>query len=249
MYAKRLKIASIIITHNRIDEAKAQMDIIRELWQPLFESVDIYHEFNGKKEWYPQKYRENVLTRHKKMEHFAGASHLLNQGFKHTLESGKRYDYIIATSADVWFFDPGKLKNIILTCRKKKIQLVASLWAGLVLGTEFLILTPELARKVFPLKFNLLVQKYKLIQWAHLSKIGLFETFFTLQAIKVLKNPNKIFLIPGRKTVWPTNRYFSPNFYASHHDKKQRKRDLLPKIHSFLGNKIENMPFLTKFIT
>lgn len=248
MYAKKSKIASIIITHNRIEEAKAQMDIIRELWQPLFQSVDIYHEFNGEKNWYPKKYKEDFLSRHKEMGHFFGANHLLNQGFKHVLESGKKYDYIIATSADVWFFDPKKLKNIILTCRKKKIQLVTSLWAGLILGTEFFILTPDLAKKVFPLRFSQFIQRHKLIQWAHLSKIGIFETIFTLQVIKVLKNPNKIYLIPGRKLVWPTNRFWSPNFYASHHDQNKRKKDISPKMRGVARIKFENMPSLNKFL-
>src|SRR3989338_1476900 len=97
MYAKKFKIASIIITYNRVDEAKAQMDIIRELWQPIFGTIDIYHEFNGEKDWYPEKYKEDHLRRHKPMSHFLGANHMLNQGFKHVLESGKKYDYIIAT--------------------------------------------------------------------------------------------------------------------------------------------------------
>lgn len=249
MYAKKLKIASVIITYNRIDEAKAQMDIIRELWQPMFKTIDIYHEFNGEKHWHPSKYKEDFLHYHKPMSHFIGANHMLNQGIKHVLESGKKYDYLIVTSADVWFYNPDKLKKVILASRKKGAQLTASLWIGLLLGTEFFIITPDLARRIFPLKFTPLTRRYKLIQWAHLSKIGILETIFTLQVIRVLKNPNKIYLIPGRRAVWPTNRFWSPDFYASHHDRNQRKKDILPGIRNVLGNKTENMPNLNKFLS
>lgn len=248
MQAKKIKIASIIITYNRLEEAKAQMDIIREFWQPLFANIDIYHEYNGKKAWYPRKYKEDFLHRHKRMDHFTGANYLLNQGVKHVLESGNKYDFIIASSADTWFYDPIKLKKIILNCLKKRYQLVTSMWGVMLFGTEFFIITPELAKKVFPLKLSRFVGKYKLLQWAH-TKLAIFESIFTLKVIKVLKYPNKIYLIPGRRAVLPINRFHSPNFYASHHDPAKRKQDISPKILRTLGDKVENMPYLNKFLS
>lgn len=229
-------------------EAKAQMDIIRELWEPLFEKIDIYHEFNGKRNWYPEKYKEDHLHRHKSMLHFIGANHMLNQGMKHVLSSGKNYDLIIATSADAWFYNPKKLKEIILTFQKRKYQLATSLWGVMGLGTEFFIITPDLAKKVFPVRFNTIIGRHRLLKWAH-TKIAILESIFTFKVMRVLKNPNKIYLIPGRRTVWPTNRFFSPNFYASHHDQNKRKKDILPKIRTSLGDKIGNMPSLYKFLS
>lgn len=247
MHARKIRLASIIITHNRVEEAKAQMDIIRELWQPMFESIDIYHEFNGKKIWYPKKYQEDNLHRHKPMSHFFGATHLLNQGMKHVLNSGKKYDFIIVTSADVWFYDPKKLKEVILMCRRQRFQLATSLWAGIVLSTEFFILSPELAKKVFPVSFTQIINKYRLLKWTY-TKISIFESIFTLKVMKVLKNPNKIYLIPGRRAIWLKNRFYSSNFYASHHDQRKRKQDISPNIYTILGNKIEDMPSLHKFL-
>lgn len=248
MYARNLKIASIIVTYNRVLEAKAQMDIVRELWQPMFGRVDIYHEFNGKKSWYPQKYKEDFLCRHKPMSHYVGANYLLNQGFKHVLESGVKYDFIIATSADTWFYDPKKLKDIILRCSRKRFQVATSLWFGVVLNTEFFIINPELAKKIFPLSFTHIINKYEPLKWAH-TKISIFESVFTLQVLKVLKNPRKIYLIPGRRAIWLKNRFYSPNFYASHHDRQQRKRDVSPRITNILGDRLGNMPVLNKFLS
>lgn len=245
----KIKIASIIITYNRVSEVKAQMDIIRELWQPMFKDIDIYHEFNGEKNWYPKKYKEDFLHRHRQMSHLVGANHMLNQGFKHVLQSGKKYDFIIATSADTWFYNPGRLKRIILTCIKNRFQLVTSLWLGMALATEFFIITPDLAKKVFPLKSIPFINKYKLLRWATNSKIFiLFENIFTFKVMRVLKNPNKIYLIPGRKVVLLNNRYWSSDFYASHHNREQRIADISPKIRNTLGDRIENMPSLSKFL-
>lgn len=224
------------------------MDIIRELWQPMFETVDIYHEFNGKKSWYSQKYKEDFLYRHKSMSHFTGANHMLNQGIKHVFESGKNYDFIIVTSADTWFFDPNKLKKIILTCRMKKLQLATSLWGMIALGTEFFIITPSLAKKVFPLRYTRFISKYRILKWTS-TKIAVFESLFTIQVMRALKNPNKIYLIPGRRAVLPQNRFYSSNFYASHHDRYQRRLDLSPKILHILGRRLENMPSLHKFLS
>lgn len=247
MFAKNLNIASVIVTYNRVEEAKAQMDIIKELWQPMFASVDIYHEFNGKKSWYPKKYKEDNLYQHKSMNHLAGASHMLNQGIKHVLEADKKYDFIIVTSADAWFFDPKKLKQIILNCKNKKYHLATSLWGFTSLGTEFFVITPDLAKKVFPLRFAKIINKYKLLKLTR-TKLAIFEGIFTLKVMRVLKNPKRIYLIPGRRTVWPKNRFYSANFYASHHDRNKRKKDISPKIYNILGNKIENMPSLNKFL-
>lgn len=246
MYAKKIKIASLIITHNRVNEAKAQMDIIRELWEPMFASVDIYHEFNGKVSWYPKKYKEDFLHRHKKMSHFVGANYLLNKGFKHVLASGKKYDLIIATSSDTWFYDSKKLKEIVLKILRNKFAVAASLWGGIVFSTEFFILTPELSKKVFPMKFNF-IHRSRPLKWTY-NKLSFFESLFTFKVMQVLKNPNKIYLIPGRRTIWLKNRFWSPNFYASHHDPMQRKKDISPKIRKSLGEKLNNMPSLNRFL-
>ena len=243
----KYKIASIIITYDRIDEAKAQMDIIRQLWQPMFESIDIYHEFNGRKDWYPEKYQEDFLHHHRSMPHFSGANYMLNQGIKHILNSNKKYDFIIVSSADTWFYDPKRLREIIDTMSKKRFHLATSLWGFATFGTEFFIIKPELARKVFPLKFAQFINKYKPLGWA--SKIALFEIIFTINVMRVLKNPNKIYLIPGRRTVWPKNRYCSANFYTSQHDQNKRRKDVSTKLSAILGTRIENTPSLNKFLS
>lgn len=248
MNAKNIKIASLIITHDKVKEVKAQMDIIRELWEPMFGNVDIYHEFNGKKAWYAKKYKENYLHTHRSMSHLSGANYMFNQGIKHILESGKKYDFIIASSGDTWFYDPKKLKSIILTCQKKGYQIATSLWGFATLGTEFFIIRPELANKVFPLKFAQVINKYNPLK-AYRTKIAIFESIFTLKIMRILKNPNKIYLIPGRKTVWPKNRFYSANFYASHHDPQKRRKDIGIKLRSLLGEKIENMPVLNTFLS
>ena len=105
-----------------------------------------------------------------------------------------------------------------------------------------------MAEQVFPLQLSKILKHDKFLKWAH-QKIAVFESMFTIQVMKVLKNPNKIYLIPGRRIVLFSNRYSSPNFYASHHDQIKRKKDILPKIKTILGEKINNMPGLNKFLS
>lgn len=246
MNIQKLRIASIIVTYNRVDEARAQMDIIRALWQPLFKGIDIYHEFNGEVGWYKDKYKEDFLHRHKSMYYLLGANYLVNQGFKHVFESGETYDLIIVTSADAWFYNPKKLKIVITTFCEKKYKLATSMWGMVVLGTEFFIIAPDLAKKVFPLRITHILNKQMILKWAH--KIAVFESMFTIKVMRILKNPNRIYLIPGRKTVFIKNRFFSPNFYASHHNRDKRRKDISSKLKNISKEKIEDMPYLSRFL-
>lgn len=72
----------LIYTYNRIDDAKINMEIIKNVWQAddYFENLEIIHAFNGKKEWYEKKYLEDKLVRIRNTWHFQGASDLIDVG-------------------------------------------------------------------------------------------------------------------------------------------------------------------------
>jgi hypothetical protein len=57
-------IGVLIYTYNRTDDAKINMDIIRNVWEKskYFEKIKIVHAFNGEKSWYAKKYLENDLV-------------------------------------------------------------------------------------------------------------------------------------------------------------------------------------------
>lgn len=231
----KINLACVITTHSRVEDAKGQMDLIRDKWTPYFTSIDIYHEFNGEKKWYPKKYREDFLFRHPKMPHLKGAIYLIEQGIKDVLESKKEYDFIIVASSDAWVYDPKKIYELIQECQDKGYELATSIWFGTGLATEFFIITPSLAKKVFPLNYEKYLEHHKIAKvldsYSHTklvekyipwSKMGTVEFYFTKKALGILKNPKEIYLIPGRKFVFHHNRFHSKGFYSSHHDREKK---------------------------
>lgn len=234
---KTIRLAYIITTYNRISEARGQMDIIRSLWEPNVRTIDIYHEFGGKSAWYKEKYKEDYLFKHRPRQHFAGAIHLIEQGLKHVLENGNKYDLIVVASADAWIYDQNKIDKILKKCIEKKYQIISSLWYISGLATEFFIITPSLAKKILPLRFDDFLKDHKYVKllndyinspfmntympWA---KPGVIEAFFTWKVLKKLGNLRKVFLIPGRRFIFFHNRFYSPEFYLSHHSTHKRRK-------------------------
>jgi hypothetical protein len=54
-------IAVIISTFNRTDDARINMEIIREIWQkdPNLANIKIVHAYNGDEAWWPEKYLDS----------------------------------------------------------------------------------------------------------------------------------------------------------------------------------------------
>jgi len=227
---KELKIAVVITTYSKVSDAKKQMDIIHELWEPLFKTTDIYHEYNGEKAWYPEKYKESHLHRHTWLPHLEGAMYLMNKGIQHVLQSQKKYDYIVVASADVWIYNQEKIAEMFIHLYKRKYQLATSLWNGPFFSTEFFIISPKLAKKVFPLNIFVFKKWYPImLQFAKKTTFPLVETYFTYSCIHALKQRvYNIYLIPGRRFVLYFNRFHSEQFYLSHHN-LQKKEKLFKK--------------------
>lgn len=256
-----IHLACIITTHGRVSEASAQMDIIRELWQPHFKRIDIYHEFNGKKEWYRASGREDFLSRHEPKPHYEGAVHLIEQGVEHVLKSGRPYDFIVVASADVWVYEPQKICEIIELMMKGKYLLASSLWPPFnCLATEFFVITPSLADKIFPLNYTEYLNRRKTVKMAHAisqskmanviswTQIPVVEILFTMKAVRIMKGVRRILLIPGRKFVFMHNRYYSKDFYSSHHDIALRKNLVSPKLRESLQGKDMRSELLKEFM-
>lgn len=242
-----MKIASVIITYNRVIHAKIQMDIIKNLWSKEKElnNIDIYHSFNGPRNLYPKKYIENHLIRCKNPGFYEGATLLINTALSKIFKQKVNYDFIIVTSADVWLIKPAYLCNVLNKMKKKNYQLATSIWyIPNQYATEFFIISPQLAKDVFPLNLS----EYKLITTLGKKsvkirnlQIPILEFSLANKVGKVVKkNPIKygsinesVYFIPGRKYVHPLNRSYSPQIgYYSHHN-LNKKISLISQ--SFIG--------------
>ena len=164
------KIGVLIYTHNRVDDAKINIEIIRNFWQKIsfFNNVKIVHSFNGKKEWYSNKYLEDDLVLSKNTWHFRGASDLIDVGVK---KFEKNMDYVIVLASDTWLIDPTYVKNLLENMEKHELYLATCAW-GLVgrndvkdvgMATDFFIIDVKWAKKykMFPLNYGKFHRKYK----------------------------------------------------------------------------------------
>jgi hypothetical protein len=241
-----MKIAVLIITFDRIEDAKINMDIITQIWSKnqIFNSIDIYHAFNGDLNNYPKPYLEKIFIHRNNLGHYQGAADLIDAGIKKIIDSNYSYDYIFVMSGDVWLIKPYKLAQILLEMENKHYLLAASLWPNTffeptIFASEFFIISPSLARKVFPFKMKQFYQNHKLKNLLikitkHTSIIRLpqVEVCFTSKVMDAiscsffsLKWMKHVRLLPGREIVYGINRFYSPRLgYLSHHDLEKKKK-------------------------
>lgn len=206
------------------------MKLIRDFWslEEELQKIDIYHAYNGESKKYPKKFLEDKLIRRPNLGHYAGAADLINTGIETILNSAsvipslsrdpflKKYDYILVMSGDVWLIKPKVLVKILDTITSKNYQFATSLWPDLFFipryfASEFFIITPKLAQKIFPLHLNKPLLTLPLVEQA------LTEHVLSHATLK------EIYLLPGRRLVWGFNRHYSPTLgYLSHHNLSQK---------------------------
>ncbi len=121
----------VIYTHNRVDDARINMEIIRSLWTTsgLFKTpIPIVHAFNGDKQWWPKRYLEDVLVRQKNPGHFQGASELIDAGLSRMHKQFPDVSYVLVLAADTWMTKPSAAARILSTMVREQQYLATSAW-------------------------------------------------------------------------------------------------------------------------
>ena len=234
-----MQISSIIITYNRIEDAKIQMELIRNLWtqEPLLKNVTIYHIYNGNPEWYTEKYIEDSLITRKNPGHLLGAADLINTGIQNAVKNTKENShYIIITSADTWIIQPTKLANIINAMQNKAYLVATSHWfLQKALATEFFVIKASFAHKVFPLDIEKYKKQNKIPPGAEKSVVELtfakkITTALNCTFGDAIWNKN-VYLIPERRWIhYFKNRYHTKKLgYISSHNINKKRKFLIQK--------------------
>jgi len=166
------RIGVVIYTHNRTDDARISMEIIRSLWETsgLFGRITITHVFNGRQSWWPKKYSEDILIRRKNLGHFAGAADMIDTGMKRLL-ADRRIDYIVLLAADTWLVKPAVLGSIINRMKKRNGTWATAAWgnpkrndiADVGCSMDFAIFSHPWIRRyrMFPLRYVTFANKYR----------------------------------------------------------------------------------------
>jgi len=149
------------------------MDIIRNVWEKSehFSDVKIIHSFNGKKEWYPNKYLENDLVAIKNSWHFQGASDLIDAGIKTFQKKHKEVDYVVVLASDTWLIKPDYIENVLNKMKEDNLYLATCPWGlperneirDVGMAVDFFIVDLKWATKykMFPINYDDFYKKYE----------------------------------------------------------------------------------------
>jgi hypothetical protein len=161
-----MKIGVLIYTYNRIDDARINMEIIRNTWTntKLLQDPFVVHAYDGKKKWWPKRYLEDELRYLKNEGHFAGAAALLDAGIKRFGRVRRTVDYVVVLAADTWCVKPEYIESIIrtmydqdkyiATCSWGTKQTLSMFHAGMALDFCVIDLAWALKFRFFPLRFK-----------------------------------------------------------------------------------------------
>ncbi len=165
-------IGVLIYTYDRVDDAKINMEIVRNVWgtNEYFRHVTIVHAFNGEKEWYPNAYLEDELVTMKNSWHFQGASDLIDAGMQVFVEKYPDIDYVVVLAADTWLIDPSYVQGVVSKMEQGDSYIATCTW-GLpdrneinIMGmaVDFCIVDLRWARQynMFPIQYGEFYKKY-----------------------------------------------------------------------------------------
>lgn len=271
--AKNLKITFLIYTYDRIDDAKINMEIINELWEKsgLFYSIKIVHSYNGKKEWYPKKYLENVLIRRKNPGHFQGAAELIDSGMAKIHKNFGDTDYVIVLAADTWLVNIKYVHRILQKMSKNNLYLATCPWglssrrefSDVGMALDFFIIDQKWAKKykMFPINFADFAEKYwdlilflrggnvsvEKLAFARYLK-AIFREFRNNVQLKYLAR-SKIYQLTDREPVHTSinrdgfwiRKMYWPKMGLLTHHEAEPKRKILKKLGFNFGKNIQRL--------
>lgn len=167
-----MKIGVLLYTYSRTDDAKINLEIIRNVWSKndTLKDVVIVHSYNGEKEWWPEKYIEDELLYLNNPGHFAGAELLINEGIKCFAEKHSEVDYIVLLASDTWLIKPDYIEKIIRKMQKEQKYLATCPWGtkdkdnmwniGMAIDFAVFDLKWSIKFKVFPIRYSEFKEKY-----------------------------------------------------------------------------------------
>jgi len=266
---QKIKIAVLIYTHDKTDDAKINMDIITSLWQSskLLSDITIVHAFNGEKNWYPEKYKETDLIRLKNPGHFQGASELIDAGVKKIQDKYKDTDYVIVLSSDTWLIKLNYLESILKQMVKDNLLIASCPWGkpdmnnifDVGMATDFFIFDFKWAKQynLFPTNYKQFFDKYIDLFWyirgsnVSLEKLvfshyirGIFKQYNNNNRLKPI-SLEKMLMLKDREPVhmdtkWTRKMYWPKIGLLTQHEARPKKL-ILTKAKNIKGESIKKL--------
>ncbi len=198
-----MKIGVLLYTYDRIDDARINLEIIRSVWAKnyLLKDVTIVHSYNGKEEWWPEKFLENELLYLDNPSHFLGAEILINKGIDYFHKKYPDIDYVIILASDTWLVKPGYIEKIVSSMSKEGKYFATCPWGNpkddnmwkIGMALDFAIVDIKWAVKnnFFPLRYKEFVEKYNEI-FLYKDEVVYPEIVLALRFKQAIMNSVKI---------------------------------------------------------
>jgi hypothetical protein len=167
-----MKIGVLLYTYNRTDDAKINLEIIRNVWSrnELLKNVTVVHSYNGQREWCPEKYLEDELLYLDNPGHFAGAELLINEGIECFSKKYSDIDYVIVLASDTWLVKPEYIEKVIKQMKNEQKYMATCPWGtteknnmwSIGMAMDFAIFDLKWSTKysLFPIKYTEFKEKY-----------------------------------------------------------------------------------------
>ncbi|MBX4189589.1 hypothetical protein KW785_03290 [Candidatus Parcubacteria bacterium] len=198
-----MNIGVLLYTYNRTDDAKINLEIIRNVWSKheSLKNVTVVHSYNGEKEWWPEKYLEDELIYLPNPGHFAGAELLINEGVKIFAEKFPDIDYVILLASDTWLVKPEYLVRVIMEMQTTDKYLAASVWGskmksnlfkrGASLDFNIFNLKWAITNNLFPLRYAEFREKYQDL-FFYFDETVYLEVLFMVRFLEAISHSIKI---------------------------------------------------------
>lgn len=264
---KKYTLGVVIYTHNRVDDARINIELIRSWKTKLFSNIKIFHVYNGEKSWY-EKTNEDKLIIRKNPGHQKGAADLIDTGILTFFKEKELPDYILTIASDTWLTKPDYLEKVVTNMAKDKLVIATaswgsnkdtSLWEG-GLATDFFVIDANFAKKykLFPFEYGVFSKKYSEVL-DYLLRNTILERLFSIRLIQALGRSMKI---PGEhlrrmvalkmiyrmkerepvhletKTKYDRKMFYPKINLLTHHDPKEKRKILKASKDIFKGTNI-----------
>ncbi len=121
-------VAVLVSTHDHLDDARINMEIVRVVWPQEFANVALVHAYNGKPGgWTP--YLEDLLVEVALgQSHFTGAADLLDAGLTAIACGFPEVQHVVCVASDSWLYRPERVRTIIEDMRRNNLCVAAASW-------------------------------------------------------------------------------------------------------------------------
>ena len=121
----RSDVAVLISSHDRTDDARVNMEIIRASWPAELGDVLLVHAINGPRHWRPYL-EDRTLVVPPGSSHFAGAAQLIDAGTALIGQEHPGVRYVVSVASDTWLYRPARVRDVIEQMRAEDRRLAAA---------------------------------------------------------------------------------------------------------------------------